>query len=90
MKFSNTPLSRTDLEKSLKGGCEIPNCTHPDHHATKQFFLMPLCHPEADLSVSYKTGTGLLFIQCAKCQTVVAQIMVAGPGSLAAEESFAG
>jgi hypothetical protein len=62
-------LTRKQLDIS---GCEVPNCKH-DHSVV---FLHSVCHPAAGSRASYDKLTGLLALECRKCQAPIAYVKV--------------
>lgn len=63
-------LTRLQLDIA---GCGEPNCNH-DHSV---LFLHAACHPSAGTRVSYDKPTGLLTIECRRCDKLVAKVKVA-------------
>jgi hypothetical protein len=63
-------LSREQLDVA---GCGSPNCGH-DHTV---LFLHSVCHPSAGTRASYDKRTGLLTIECKRCDRLVAHVKVA-------------
>jgi hypothetical protein len=63
-------LSRRQLDVA---GCDEPNCGH-DHSV---LYLHAACHPKAGTNARYDKPTGLLTIECKRCNKLVAQVKVA-------------
>jgi len=62
-------LTCTELNDA---GCSEPNCTH-DHSVV---YLHPKCHPKAGTWASYDKNTGVLTIECKRCQKPFVGILV--------------
>lgn len=52
--------------------CPNPNCTAEPGH---EVVLLPLCH-RAPVVASYKPGSGVVRLECAECNRLVASIAV--------------
>lgn len=68
--MTTAALSRKQLDAA---GCGTPNCGH-DHTV---LHLHSVCHPAAGSRASYDKLTGLLTIECRRCQKLIAQVKVA-------------
>ena len=66
-------MYRTDLERAVAGGCEVPGCMHP--HAEHGIFLAARCHPGMGVDVGYIDG--ILRIICYVCDAPIVNIAVA-------------
>jgi hypothetical protein len=68
-------LNRTDLERAVLSGCQVPLCDHKNHERT--LYLHGRCHLGAKVDVSYTSGSGVVRIACAICEKLISQIKVA-------------
>jgi hypothetical protein len=66
-------LTKQDLEKMLRGGCQTPGCNH-NHERT--LYLHARCHPGAPVEASYTAGSGNLVVGCAICHKLIAVVAV--------------
>jgi len=68
------PLTKEDLERMSKAGCQVPGCQH-DH--PQILYIHARCHLGGRIEVSYTGGDGFLRIACRECGQIIADIAVA-------------
>lgn len=63
-------------EQLDKLGCSVPGCTCDD----SELILRSRCHEEVPTWAWYDKRDGTLTVRCAKCESVVVVVQVAGKG----------
>lgn len=66
-------MHKSDLERAVAEGCEVPGCTHP--HSEHGIFLAARCHPGSGVDVGYLNG--VLQIVCYVCDEPIVSVAVA-------------
>lgn len=69
------PLTKADLDKAARAGCQTPGCDHKNHE--QKIFLHSRCHPAAGVEAMYKEGAGIVVLKCRTCRALITQIKVA-------------
>lgn len=74
------PLNREDLDKSMCSLCGAGDLDH-EHALDEPLFVHGLCHPQANMVVSYISG--VVTVACALCGKLVVKISVASSTGIA-------
>lgn len=64
-------LTRQEMDLA---SCANSSC---DHEHDEELVLVPQCHPEVGVVLSYRRQTGNLVVECWQCEKQIAVIQVA-------------
>lgn len=75
-KIPPVPLTRIELDVMIAGGiCNKPGCKCGGHKPSVRVELLPRCHPDSGVKLSYSCG--IVDVICTECGIGVHRIQVA-------------